>query len=217
MNDKISKKERLILLSTLKGMIESKYEEVDRRKIALSIGITFEVMVSLFPSDDVLRMKAIKYAAFEWCQLVEEDINKELDSENKIKKLIRHYIAGTESHSGSLSLYVDVWKRIRDRNEEEHLYIRQELAEIYLIYVVFFKKKIYEICNYEIAAEEKISSLAWILVVISDGFHIQKMVQQTEIDFDALTDLFKDISKVYMKDEEYINEKDSVILSQASE
>ncbi len=141
-----------------------------------------------YPTDETLRMSAMKYAAVVWVEQVKADLEKQATNKDKLNALIRHFIAGSESHPQSLSLYVDIWKKLRDLKTENKQLLSNELSEIYGCYVSFFQEAMKDI--YENVSGYDMEQLAWIMVVISDGFHVQSLIQPWQLDFDKITRTF---------------------------
>ena len=132
MIDKLSVKKKLILETTLELMYKSSYESVNIENVSNRSGLEVAKIKKIYPTDDILKLSAMKYAAAIWVELVKKDLKKQDTKENKLYVLIRHFIAGSESHPESLSLYIDIWKKLRILNYENSKYIN--------IMLHFFKK-----------------------------------------------------------------------------
>lgn len=185
---KLSIKKRLILETALKLMFEGSYENASIDRVSLYTRLDPEKIRQHYVTDETLRMSAMKYAAVVWVEQVKADLEKQETKENKFYALIRHFIAGSESHPQSLSLYVDIWKKIRDLKAEGTSLLNGELLEIYRYYVRFFRDIMEDIYGNE--AGYDMEQLAWIMVVISDGFHVQSLVQPQQLDFDKIARTF---------------------------
>ncbi len=186
--EKISIKKRLILEATLKVMFEGFYEDANINSISRYVKLDAEKIKQYYDTDDKLRMSAMKYAAVLWVEQIKADVEKQKTEKDKIYVLIKHYISGSESHSQSLSLYIDAWKKLRDLKTENRQLLSNELLSVYRYYVNFFQETIKNI--YENKYGYDIEQLAWIMVVVSDGFHIQSLIQPEKLDFDRLTHVF---------------------------
>ncbi len=187
MIEKLSMQKKLILETALRMMFEGFYENADIEKVSQKAQLDPEKVRKHYATDEDLRMSAMKYAAVVWVEQVKADLKKQQTPKDKLYALIRHFIAGSESHPQSLSLYVDVWKKLRDLKEENRQLLSEELSEIYRYYTDFFQEAIKDI--YENESGYDLKGLAWIMVVISDGFHVQSLMKQ-QLDFDSITDTF---------------------------
>jgi hypothetical protein len=181
-------KQKLILETTLKLMFEGYYEDATVDSVSSYAQLDPAKIMQHYTTDENLRMSAMKYAAVVWVEQVKLDLEKQESKKDKLYTLIRHYIAGSESHPHSLSLYVDIWKKIRDIKTEDRQLLSKELSEIYRYYVSFFQEAMKDIYANESGYD--MEQLAWIMVVISDGFHIQSLIQSQQIDFERITQTF---------------------------
>ena len=188
MIEKPSIKQKLILEAALKLMFEGYYEDATVDSVSSYAQMDLEKIKQHYATDENLRMSAMKYAAAVWVDQVKIDLEKQETKMDKQRALIRHYIAGSESHPHSLSLYVDIWKKIRDIKKEDQLLLSNELSEIYRYYVSFLQEAMKDIYANEFGYD--MEQLAWIMVVISDGFHVQSLVQPQQLDFDKITQTF---------------------------
>jgi len=188
MNERLSTQKRLILETALKLMFEGSYEDASIDSVSQCAGFDSYKIRQHYATDEKLRMSAMRYAAIIWVNQVKADLERQETKKDKLYALIRHYIAGSASHPQSLSLYVDIWKKLRDLEQESRQLLSDELLEIYCYYVSFFQEIIKDIfkndCGYDI------EQLAWIMVVISDGFHVQSLVQSQRLDFDRIACTF---------------------------
>ena len=188
MIEKLSIQKRLILETALKLMFEGFYENADIDSVSRYASLDSKKIKNLYPTDESLRMSTMKYAAVVWVEQVKMDLEKLETKKDKLCALIRHFIAGAESHPQSLSLYVDVWKKLRDLKEENRQLLSEELSEIYRYYTDFFQEAMKDI--YDNKSGYDMEQLAWMIVVISDGFHIQSLVQPQKLNFDKITQTF---------------------------
>ncbi len=188
MIEKLSMRKRLILETALKLMFEGYYEDADIENVSAYAGLDSYKIRQHYATDENLRMSAMKYTAIVWVNQVKGDLEKQETKKDKLYALIRHYIAGSESHPQSLSLYVDVWKKLRDLRTDNKQLLRDELSEIYRYYVSFFQEAVKDL--YENESGYDFEQLAWIMVVISDGFHVQSLIQPRQLDFDRIARTF---------------------------
>jgi len=188
MIEKLRMKQRLILETALKLMFGGYYEDATVDSVSSYLQLESEKVKQHYVTDEDLRMSAMKYAAFIWVDQVKADLEKQETKKCKLYALIRHYISGSQSHPQSLSLYVDIWKKIRSLETEDRELLSSELSEIYRYYVSFFQEAMRDI--YDNESEYDMEQLAWIMVVVSDGFHIQSLVQTQQLNFDRITQTF---------------------------
>ncbi len=173
---------RLILETALRQMLTGGYENATIDSVSHISALPPKQIRQHYPTEEELRMAVMEYAASVWLASVAEELEQKSSRHEKLYTLIYRYIAGSESHSDSLSLYVDLWKRIRDMADEAVPWIKVELEKIYTQYACFFQKTLCELFT-GVQNEEQ---LAWIMVVISDGFHIQSLIRDKQPDFDQI-------------------------------
>lgn len=188
MIEKLSTQKRLILETALKLMFEGLYEDASIDSVSSYVRMDPGKVMQHYPTDETLGMSTMKYAAVSWVEKVKVDLEKQETKKDKLYALIRHFIAGSESHPQSLSLYVDIWKKLRDIKSEDRQFLSDGLSEIYRYYVSFFQEAIKDIYDNESGYD--MEQLAWMMVVISDGFHVQSLIQTQQLDFDKITRTF---------------------------
>lgn len=177
-------KQKLILECALRKMFLTNYESVEIGNISDACGLQAASIRREFFDDDDLRMSAVEYAAHVWVNKLRDEVVKIQDRETRVEKIIRSFIAGSESYPESLSVYIDVWKQIRDNAGGSNT-IRKRLVRVYNFYAE-------EFCNLVSAEQEgrldtgRLEAFAMICVVISDGMHIQSFIN-SKADFDSVT------------------------------
>ncbi len=196
---KYSIRERLILETALKVMLAGDFESASIRQVSKQSMLSEELIISIFKTDDRLRMAAMEYAAIQWVRYVKKDIQYEIDRRCKLKKIVRHYFAGTESHPDSLSLYIDIWKRIRDSSKGNEDDLKEELGKIYDLYAEVFEELL--LTEFPLRAElgSQRRQLAWIMVVISDGLHIQSLIRPDSLDYDGIGEMINNMVEGLLK------------------
>ncbi|SCY70787.1 hypothetical protein [Alkaliphilus peptidifermentans] len=193
-----STKEKLILEATLKVMHKNNFLSANISETAKHTMLKPEAIKAIYNSDDALRMAAIFYAASIWVDYIKKDIAGEKDKKTRLRRLLRHYAAGSESYPASLSLYIDIWKIIRDGQRENEAFFKEELQSIYTMFVEAFEELILqEICQ-SFTLTSEIRQLAWIIVVISDGLHIQNLIEPESIDFDGVEEVLYKMVESYL-------------------
>lgn len=185
-NTGFARKEIPALETALKLMFAGGYEAAGIDSVAERIMVDGDSIESLFASDDVLRLSAMKYAALQWVEEVRKELDSIDDYPEKLKTLIKRYVAGAESYPHSLSLYVDAWKVLEKSGAADRRYIAASLAEIYRIYIDLFCEVVAGMTGENDIPSADIRTVAWILVVISDGFFIQSRIRREPLDFDLI-------------------------------
>ncbi|MEF2965936.1 TetR family transcriptional regulator [Paenibacillus sp. M1] len=182
-----SRKEKVVLEAALQLMFLNGYEAVTTQAVAERLAISQVYLEEMYPACDELQMSAMTYAAVVWVKKTKEELAKIADPEQRFRRLVRLYAEGTGNYPESLSLYLDAWKLLRDRRRNVEL-IRSVLFEIYDLYVGLFIKTVEQIGTIQ-ADKQLVETIAWIFVVISDGFHIQSLIQNRLPDFDKISDV----------------------------
>ncbi|WP_432409042.1 hypothetical protein [Wukongibacter sp. M2B1] len=195
-----STREKLILETTLKVMYQKNFEAANITNIAEQAMLNPRHVKDIYYSDDSLRMEAIKYSAIVWVEYIKKDIAGEKDKAKKIRKLLHHYAAGSESYPLSLSLYIDVWKKIRDCEGGKEELLKEELKKIYALFVKVFEELLLEEVFIDNAVDSEIRQLAWIMVVISDGLHVQNLIRPKSLNFDRSVDVLYKMINGYLSE-----------------
>lgn len=195
-----STREKLILETTLKVMYQKNFEAANITNIAEQAMLNPRHVKDIYYSDDSLRMEAIKYSAIVWVEYIKKDIAGEKDKAKKIRKLLHHYATGSESYPLSLSLYIDVWKKIRDCEGGKEELLKEELKKIYALFVKVFEELLLEEVFIDNAVDSEIRQLAWIMVVISDGLHVQNLIRPKSLNFDRSVDVLYKMINGYLSE-----------------
>ena len=185
--NKYSTFQKAVLNAALKLMFNGNFDSATRESVSDMTGLNLAKLESAYPSDDELRMSAMEYAAVVWSEQVKMELSRETDVRMKFRKLLRMFAAGSESHPDSLSLYIDVWKKIRDSQNGPEGMLKDRLLGIYQYYVSLFEEILAVHFGDAAIGRQRLRDLAWIMVVISDGFHIQGLLQDNRLDFDSIT------------------------------
>lgn len=187
---KFSIKEIAIMETALKIMFAKDFDAVSISEVSAKAKIRLDVIQSLYTTDDELRMEAVEYAGVRWVEDIRIQLNKEKNTLDKLKLLIKLYVSGSQTHPESLSIYVDLWKKLRDNIGGENTYIKSSLESIYRYYVQIFKEVFTEIAleqgGHCTLNQNQVEHLAWIMVVLSDGLHIQSLIQSKPLDFEGI-------------------------------
>lgn len=149
---------------------------------------------SYFNTNANLYMNAMKFAAIKWIDSIERELTAVDDPARKIKMLVRKYAYGTRDHPESLSSYIDLWKKIRMMPTEDVLedsYIKNTLLEIYQLYSDFLSNMLDSL---ELSiSESQRKVISWILVIVSDGIHIQELLGNTVIKKDEMVNFLYNV------------------------
>jgi AcrR family transcriptional regulator len=178
--------QRVILENTLKELFSSNYEAVTIEDVCEKYGLAKKKAFEYFADDDDLKMSAVEYAASVWVTNLSKRLNVIASSEERIRLIIRSFALGTEEYPQSLSIYIDLWKRLRDCPFENSK-IKDRLNRVYKFYSDEFCRLLSAEWKIELE-DESLRSIAYIFVVISDGLHIQTFLQQKELDCDKITE-----------------------------
>ncbi|MCQ1531109.1 hypothetical protein [Lutispora saccharofermentans] len=184
-----SRKETAILEAALSIAFTYSLDALNIRTLSERIMLPEESIHLLYESDNHLRLSAMNYAAFTWCNRTKQKLLHIENQNDRIKTLIKEFAAGTVGYSQSLSSYIDAWKMLRDMNREsieEITFFRQSLFNIYEAYVDLFISTIKGEGLLAADHQAEINALAWIMVVISDGLHIQSLLQTDSIDMESI-------------------------------
>lgn len=143
--------------------------------ISYKTGIEADKIKSMFVSEDDLRIKAITYAAVSWVQKIKKILDEIQNRREKLLFLVNLYISGTDSYPQSLSLYIDLWKTLRDNQFAENSDIKSEVYKIYKYYMDMFVELVIGITGCKKIHIPKIEKIGQMLVALSDGLHIQSL------------------------------------------
>ncbi len=198
---KRSKKELIILNTALDIMLRSDFNAATKKAVSDIGPISYEDVQSFYITDDALRMAAMEYAVNTWVMNVKEELAREEDPRLRIKKLLRHYVAGPESYGDSLPLYVDLWKRIRDCCNGSTSYLKEKANSIYSLYTDTFIELLCSYLNIRSEKEPWIRVVARVMVVLSDGFHVQALVQGESPEFDLIVEVLYEMLMCYIENE----------------
>lgn len=155
-------------------------EQLNIKNISIRTGLSESKLRQLFvDGDHELLMDAVEYAGRIWVKELKDEVTAEEDRDSKLNILIFGYALGGEKFSESLSVYIDLWKIIKDKKD---MYIRKRLRKLYNFYTLEFLDIVGEIGNFDIPQEE-IKAYSFIMTLLSDAIHIQSIVLGGEVDF----------------------------------
>lgn len=200
-NSQYSRKKRVMLDAALRDMFLNGYDAATIHSVAGAMGLDCSEVWNCFDSDDFLRISAVHYAAQAWCIQVRNELNLIEDPKEKFGELVSMFVNGAKSHPHSLKLYVSIWERL---NEEKIIddRVKSLLSETYNLYKELFCSLFAEWHNMDAECKvEKISSLAWTMVVISDGLFVQQLLDQEKTQIKEIGRIMYEMSLAYVKSE----------------
>ena len=198
------KKEKI--LKILLGKIgEMNVEHIEIADVLQMIGISQRQFHLVFPNgSDEMLMDAIAYAGCRWLYKLRKDIDMAAAPVDKLSLLLNGYALGAENYSENLSLYIDLWKLVKDEKSE---YLKNRLGEIYEKYITEFTA-IWKKIGVSGLEEEEIHILGVIMTAVSDAIHIQYFTGKHPVEFREiekfLCSLAKGIVLYFEKKEEEI-------------
>jgi len=183
---------RIALVKLLKGSME----DISLLYISEVTGLKIERLNEIFPSgNNEIIMDAVEYAGKQWIESIKEEINNTEDTKIKVRILSGGYALGSEEYPESLSVYIDLWKLIKDNKEP---YIKERLKAIYLMYMQEFINIIKDICPVFVS-EEELYAYSLFMTVLSDAIHIQSILLENEVNYKAIKKVIEKISLNYFQ------------------
>ena len=159
------------------------------------IGISAKQFTVLFPNGvEELFMDVIEYAGRWWLDCLKKDVKEMATKEEKIALLLNNYALGAWEYSENLSLYIDLWKLIKDGKSN---YLKMRLWNIYDIYIKEFSVIIREI-GVSGLTDEEIHVMGVIMTAMSDAIHIQSLTMESPVDFAKIQDFICKSAKIVM-------------------
>jgi len=184
----------------------AKLETDGLKKLTLqSIGSFAQIsaikMQQYFPNgSNELLMDAVELAGLNWVKQVEDEVSQIKDPEKRIRRLAILYAFGTQDFPESLSVYIDIWKMIKDEKSE---YLKTRLKAIYQLYSCTFIKLaagIEENSAKMKAVSTKMKSLAMLMTILSDMLHIQFTLLENNADVHGMRQFVEDIAVFVMEE-----------------
>lgn len=159
------------------------------------IGISSKQFTALFPNGvEELFMDVIEYAGRRWLDCLKKDVREAATKEEKMVLVLNSYALGAREYSENLSLYIDLWKIIKDGKND---FLKTRLWKIYDIYVKEFSVIMQEIGASGLTDEE-IHILGIIMTALSDAIHIQSFTMESPVAFAKIQDFICKLAKVIM-------------------
>jgi undecaprenyl pyrophosphate synthase len=140
--------------------------------------------------DRELLMDAVTLAGKVWVKEIRNDIDKEDTARKKLRMAARGFTLGTEDYPESLSVYIDLWKIVKD---EKDGYIQERLKELYRYYASEFVDIVSGIGNFA-RDEEEVKAFSLIVTVLSDVLHIQSITLRDDVDFEVIGKVIEEMT-----------------------
>lgn len=180
MNNQLTNTLKRAMLKAAAGILDKEgFHALSISYLAERMGIEEQKVHDYFPLMYQLNMEAMEYSAQKWCDSIFDAAQKIEDVNERLYFIINEFAFGTDKHAGSLSCYIDVWGMIRNMPTDCYATdkrIKIMLSKIYEMYVNMF------LSLFESVVREEMLVRAWLLVVISDGLHIQNLLDNTRLD-----------------------------------
>lgn len=200
-NNQYPRKKRVILDAALRDMFLNGYDAATIHSVARAMRVNFSEVADYFDSDDFLRISAVHYAAQVWCIQVKNELNLIEDQKEKFSKLVFMFVNGAQNYSHSLRLYVSIWEKLNEKIITD-VRVKMLLNKTYNLYQELFYSLFTEWYKADTTnKEKKISSLAWTMVVISDGVFIQQLLNQDKTQIKEIGRIMYEMSLAYIKSE----------------
>lgn len=194
-------RKRVMLEAALRDMFLNGYDSATIQSVAEAMGVDCFKVVECFGNDDFLRISAIHYAAESWCVQVKAELGLIEEREEKFRELVSMFVNGSKKYSHSLRLYVNIWERLTEQRIIDDR-VKTLLNETYNLYQELFCSLFAEWYEMDTMRKvTKISSLAWIMVVISDGLFVQQLFDKKEIQIKEIGRLMYEMALAYVKSE----------------
>lgn len=195
------KKEKVLKI-LLGKMRETDISNLDTIEQLPEIGISAKQFALLFPNGtDEMIMDAIEYAGSQWLECLKKNIKETERKSEKTALLLNSYALGAEEFSHNLSLYIDLWKIIKDG---KNAYLKQRLRRIYDMYINEFSVIMNEIGT-DWLNKEEIHILGVLMTAVSDAIHIQCFTADGSVDFSQIRNFISKLTRLmpsaFKKDE----------------
>lgn len=160
------------------------------------VGISSKQFTTLFPNGaEELFIDAIEYAGRRWLNYMKKDVKNAATKAEKIVLVLERYALGAQEYSENLSLYIDLWKIIKDGKND---FLKKRLGKIYDMYIKEFSSIMQEIGVNGLTREE-IHILGVIMTALSDAIHIQSFTAESPVAFTQIQSLISKLSNIVME------------------
>lgn len=188
------KKEKI--LKILLGKIgDIGIQNLNSTNILPLIGASKKQFDILFPNGtDELLMDSIEYAGRQWLDGLKEKINTAESKSEQMALVLNGYALGAEKFSENLSLYIDLWKIVKDGKQE---YLKKRLEKIYNMYISEFVVIMGDIGVNQLTKDE-IYVWGAIMTALSDAIHIQCFTMEYSVEFVKIQQLIVKFTNAIM-------------------
>lgn len=189
-------KQKIIKIA-LNELINEGIGQISIHNISKNINVNEDKVKDLFAKGDCeLIMDAVEYAGKTWVQEIKNKVDKIECTNEKLKFLVNGYVLGSKDYPQSLSVYIDLWKIIKDNKDD---YIKKRLKELYNFYMVEFINMILTIGNSNLPKEE-LEAFSLLITILSDVIHIQSITLENDINFDTIGIIIEKITKAFLNE-----------------
>jgi len=172
-------------------------EECNIENISDRTGLCERSVRQLFrDGNHELLMDAVEYAGRTWVQKLKKEVAGKEDVNSKLNVLTLGYALGGEQFPESLSVYIDLWKMVKDKKDT---YIRNRLRELYNFYTLEFSNIVNEIGDFDIL-QEGLKTYAFIMTLLSDVIHIQSIILENEVDFQKIKKVIEIMTTAFFQE-----------------
>lgn len=189
-------KQRIIKIA-LHELLNRGTEWINIYNVSKYIHIDESKLLDIFPmGDHELLMDAVEYAGKSWVQEIKKNIDRKDNVVDKLETLVKEYALGSKDYPKSLSIYIDLWKIIKDNKDE---YMKQRLKELYIFYASEFSS-ILQTFGESNLLQAELDAFSLMITILSDVIHIQSVTLENELDFDMISKVItKIISALYIQ------------------
>lgn len=188
------KKEKI--LKILLGKIgDIGIQNLDSANVLSIIGISQKQFNMLFSDGaEELLMDSIEYAGCQWLDHLKKDVKEAESKTEKIALVLNGYALGAEKFSENLSLYIDLWKMVKDG---KHEYLKKRLNKIYEMYSREFTE-IMDNIGVGWLTKEEIYVWGVLMTALSDAIHIQFFTMKNSVDFMKIQHFIGKVTKTIL-------------------
>ena len=164
---------------------------IDISGVAEKTGLNQVKLNELFPlGDKELLMDTVEHAGRLWVAKIKQNLAEKNSIQEKLKALATGYALGSKDHPQSLSVYIDLWKTVKDGND---VYITKRLRDLYNCYIDEFCDIVKEIGADSVDTRE-LRSFSTFMTVLSDVLHVQSITLGNEINFEEFAKMIEKIT-----------------------
>ena len=132
-----------------------------------------------------LLMDTVEVAGRLWVDTLRADIEKAENTADKLACLAHGYVTGSEAHPSILSVYIDLWKLVKDQEDD---YVRNRLGELYQFYISSFGELL-TLAGAGGLPRREGEALSLLFTVLSDVVHVQSVTLEQPVDLQMLSEV----------------------------